>query len=68
MSQKISKQTIALPEQNHTHNLVAKHAFKFNRAQIMSNKKQYARKAKHTNLESFILVFVADSMINGFSA
>lgn len=37
------------------HNPVAKHAFKFNKAQIISDKRHYRRKAKHSGAEPFII-------------
>lgn len=68
MANKSLKFKITLPELAIANNPVAKHAHKFNKAQIYASKKAYSRKAKHANLESFILLFVADTMINGFIA
>lgn len=36
-------------------NLVAKNAFKFNKAHIIPDKRQYSRKAKHNRTEPFII-------------
>jgi hypothetical protein len=36
-------------------NPVAKHAFKFNKAQIFRDKRQYTRKAKHNGSEPFVI-------------
>jgi len=47
------------------HNLVAKHARNFNKAQIFSDKTKYCRKAKHKSQKPFPISFISN-MGNGF--
>ncbi|NOT83494.1 MAG: hypothetical protein HOP02_01670 [Methylococcaceae bacterium] len=48
-----------------TPNLVAKNAFKFNKAQIFRDQRQYTRKAKHNQSEPFIIK-LSGCIIKGF--
>lgn len=45
-----------------TRNLVAKHAYSFNKAVIFKDKSKYQRKAKHKTLESFFILLSTDSI------
>ena len=47
-------------------NLVAKNAFKFNKAHVIPDKRQYSRKAKHSRTEPFIMQLMG-FIIKGFA-
>jgi hypothetical protein len=51
----MSKRRHTISEQHHMPNLVAKNAFKFNKAHVIPDKRQYKRKAKHQRAEPFVI-------------